>query len=189
MAAAQVAYGPMTATIPFPLAGNRQNETTDIERKQVTTMTKSETLRLLAETKARTISAFDLTASELSRTYGQGKWSIRQILHHLTDTEYLFVGRLKKIIAEPKQVIWAFNQDDWDRAFDYQNAPLDGKKELYAMCREVNIQLVDQFFEQYGAKEFVHNETGLRTLQMEFEKVALHNQSHNQQIEIALKQL
>ncbi len=150
-------------------------------------MTKLEILRLLLDTKSNTISFFDLSENELNKTYGKGKWNIRQILHHLTDVEYLFIGRLKKIIAEPKQVIWAFNQDDWNIAFDYLNEPLTNKKELYSLCREMNYKLIEKFYDEYNQKEFVHNETGLRTLQIEFEKVALHNQSHNEQIKIALQ--
>lgn len=150
-------------------------------------MTKAEILQLLRDTKSFSIQCFDLSDEELNQNYADAKWTIRQILHHLTDVEYLFIGRLKKIIAEPKQVIWAFNQDDWNEAFDYANESLKGKKELYALCREMNYQLIEKYYDQYHQKEFVHNETGLRTLQIEFEKVALHNQSHNEQIQIALK--
>ncbi|OYU97395.1 MAG: hypothetical protein CFE21_03635 [Bacteroidetes bacterium B1(2017)] len=46
---------------------------------------------------------FDLSETDLQRNYGPGKWNIRQILHHLTDLDYLFIGRLKKVMAEPKQ--------------------------------------------------------------------------------------
>jgi len=149
-------------------------------------MTKLEILQLLKVTKSYTLQCFDLSDQDLKKTYGDGKWNIRQILHHLTDVEYLFIGRLKKIIAEPKQVIWAFNQDDWNNAFDYLNASLNGKKELYSISRDMNYQLIENYYEQYFQKEFVHNLTGLRTLEMEFKKLALQNQSHNEQIKIAL---
>lgn len=155
----------------------------------LTAMTKTEILQLLQDTKSFTIQCFELSANELNKTYGDGKWTIRQILHHLTDTEFLFIGRLKKIIAEPKQVIWAFNQDDWNQAFDYLNEPLINKNELYSICRDMNYQLIDKYYDQYHQKEFVHSETGLRTLHLEFEKVAIHNQSHNEQIRMALQLL
>lgn len=149
-------------------------------------MNKTEILKLLLETKEHTIPFFELSEQDLSKTYGVGKWNVRQILHHLTDTEYLFLGRLKKIIAEPKQVIWAFNQDDWNLVFDYLNEPLTNRKELYSLCRDLNYQLIERHYDDYYSKEFVHNETGLRTLQIEFGKVALHNRVHNEQIKLAL---
>jgi uncharacterized damage-inducible protein DinB len=149
-------------------------------------MTKKELLELLNNTKAATVRYFDCNEHELNKNYGEGKWTVRQILHHLTDTENLFMGRLKKIIAEPKQVIWAFNPDEWSETFQYRTAPLTGKKELYSLCREMNYQLIDRSYEQFAQKEFVHNQLGLRTLLMEFEKVGLHNLSHLNQIETAL---
>jgi hypothetical protein len=149
-------------------------------------MTKYELLKLLISTKEKTIKFFDLIDEELEKTYSNDKWNVREILHHLTDTEILFQGRLKKIIAEPKQVIWAFNQDDWNVAFNYKNEPLKDKKQVFELCRDLNYELIDKFYDDYFEKEFVHNETGLRTLKDEFEKVATHNQGHNQQIEIAL---
>jgi hypothetical protein len=149
-------------------------------------MEKPELLDALITTKSVTLNYFDLPGSDLSKTYGTGKWSIRQILHHLTDTEYLFHGRLKKIIAEPRQVIWAFNQDDWAKAFDYITEPLDGKKNIYSLFRDLNYELISKYYDDFREKEFVHNESGLRTLKLEFGKVALHNLNHNEQIRTAL---
>ena len=150
-------------------------------------MDKTELLALLKKTKAETLSYFDLTRDKLSKNYGQGKWNVRQILHHLTDVEFLIHGRLKKVIAEPKQVIWAFDQDQWNAAFQYIDAELGNKKAVYEMFRELNYELIDKYYDSFLSKEFVHSETGLRTLKDEFEKVALHNQSHLNQIKIALE--
>lgn len=149
-------------------------------------MNKTELLDLLSITKSETLQFYKLGEPELSKTYGEGKWSIRQILHHLTDAEYLLMGRLKKIIAEPRQVIWVFDQDEWNKAFNYISAPLDGKSEIYSTFRDLNKALVEQFYDELGHKEFIHSSTGLRNLKMEFEKVAMHNRNHNEQIKLAL---
>jgi hypothetical protein len=149
-------------------------------------MDKRELLKLLKETQAETKGFFALGAGELAKTYGEGKWNIRQILHHLTDTEILFQGRLKKVIAEPFQVIWAFDPDDWAKAFSYIDAPLDGKEQVYTIFRDMNYRLIDEFYDDHIRKEFVHSKTGLRTLKDEFEKVAVHNRGHNEQVKIAL---
>jgi hypothetical protein len=148
-------------------------------------MDKHDLLDLLGKTKTQTLQYFNFSEEDLALSYGPGKWTIRQILHHLTDTEYLFIGRLKKIIAEPKQVVWAFDQDIWNSAFGYAQATLDGKRELYSISRDHNCAIINEYYD-LSDREFVHSETGLRTLKMEFEKVALHNESHNRQIEMAL---
>jgi hypothetical protein len=42
-------------------------------------------------------------------------------------------------------------------------------------------------YESRGHLEYVHSETGVRTLKMEFDKVVAHNERHLQQIEVALQ--
>jgi hypothetical protein len=149
-------------------------------------MTRTELLNLLTATKEQTLNFFILSEPDLSKQYAIGKWSIKEILHHLTDTEVLLHVRLKKIIAEPRQVIWAFNQDDWNTAFDYKHASLHNKELIFQLFRDLNYELIEKFYDNYGSKEFIHNETGLRTLKDEFEKVGMHNHAHNQQILQAL---
>lgn len=149
-------------------------------------MDRSELPDLLKSTKIETINFFGLSNDELSKTYGDGKWSIRQILHHLTDSELIFQYRLKTIIAEPKQIIWAYNQDKWNAAFGYEFMPLGDKARVFELCKELNIALTDKYYEQYGAIKFVHSEAGIRTLAEEFARIASHNLSHLDQIRLAL---
>src|SRR5688572_28099816 len=115
-------------------------------------LTKEDVISSLTSTMEQTLIYFDLDDHLLKRTYGDGKWSISEILHHLCDAELIFLERLKRIIAEPKQVIWAYNQDMWNAAFDYANSPLGDKKSLYRMCREFNMGLVDKYYEVLGDK-------------------------------------
>jgi DinB family protein len=149
-------------------------------------MNKTDLLYSLQQTKVETISFFDLADDKLALNYGEGKWTIRQILHHLADTELVLHTRIKKIIAEQKPLITAFDQDDWDKAFDYFHEPLGNKKQAYEVTRQLNYELTDKYYDLYGHKEFIHSETGLRTAKDEFEKIAWHNQKHIDQIKLAL---
>lgn len=150
---------------------------------------KQDILKLLNSTKLDTLKFFDLNEEELKMSYGNGKWCIRQILHHLTDAEVIHHERFKRIIAEPKQVIWFYNQDQWNEAFDYKSEPLKNKKQIYEIFRELNYELIEKYYDEFCDKEFVHSRTGLWTLKIEFERNALHNQGHNKQIETALKKI
>ena len=58
----------------------------------------------------------------------------------------------------------------------------------YEATREGIIHLAGQHYDKSGRLEFIHSETGLRTLKDEFDKVAAHNEHHITQIEMALKQ-
>lgn len=105
---------------------------------------------------------------------------------HLADAEGVLHDRIKRVIAENKQVIWAFNQDLWCNNLGYETFPLEISRALFVANRASIIYLAGKFYSSLGLKEFVHSETGLRTLQDEFEKVAVHNQEHINQIKKAL---
>lgn len=142
----------------------------------------------LIETQQQTEMFFNLSETDLKKTYGENKWNIRNILVHLADAESVLHERLKRIIAEPKQVIWAFDQDRWSEKLDYENFPLEISNSLYSANRKSIIFLADKYYEKNGDMEFVHSQSGISTLKDEFDKVAKHNLSHLNQIELALKQ-
>lgn len=141
----------------------------------------------LTETKIMTEAFFDLSENDLQKSYGIDKWNIRKILVHLADAESVLHERLKRIISEPKQVIWAFDQDLWCENLNYDSFPLEISKGLFSANRQSVIFLADNYYQKLGDKEFVHSETGIRNLKQEFDKIANHNKGHLEQIELALK--
>lgn len=145
-----------------------------------------EIIEKLETTKAATLGYYDLKAEQLDTSYGLGKWTVRYILHHLADAETVLYDRIKRVISEPKQVQWAFDQDAWAKELDYSSLPLELSKNIYAAVRDGIIYTARLHYESRGHREFVHSETGIRTLKEEFEKVAAHNEYHLEQIKKAL---
>ena len=143
-------------------------------------------IRELERTRDETVRYFSLGNVDLARTYGPGKWPVRFILHHLADSETVFLYRIRRVVSEPGQVIWVYDQDAWARGLDYGHLPLDMSKRLYEPTRAAIIYYVGAQYERNGDREFVHSTTGLRTLKDEFDKVASHNEHHLAQIRVAL---
>ncbi len=140
----------------------------------------------LLHTRDATLPYFDLPAADLAKTYAPGKWSVRKILVHIADAESVLHERIKRTIAEPKSVVWAFDQDLWQDKLDYETFPLAVSKALYLANRESVRYLAEKYYLALGDNEFIHSQTGLRTLKHEFDKVAWHNQGHLDQIQTAL---
>lgn len=140
----------------------------------------------LTQTREQTLPFFDLSAADMERTYAPGKWTVRQLLIHLADAESVLHERIKRTIAEPKPVLWGFDQDRWSTYLDYATFPLAISKALYEANRQSIMYLVQQHCQTHGALPFVHSETGLRTLKDEMDKVAWHNEHHLTQIRQAL---
>ena len=145
-------------------------------------------LKELRRTKIQTLKNFDLPASELEKTYAPGKWTVRELLNHIVDAETVLYDRVRRVISsEGRPVIWAFDQDAWCTGLNYKTFPLKINKSLFLATRAGVEYLVKEQYEQLGTKEFIHSESGLRTLRDEFDKIAWHNQHHLRQIEWALE--
>lgn len=145
-----------------------------------------EILEQLEKTKQRTLRLYDLNEADLDKTRGPGTWSVRWVLHHLADAETVLYDRIRRVIAEPRQVIWAFDQEAWSRALRYDRLPLSVSRAIFAAVREGVICQAMAHYERLGNREFVHSETGVRTLKEEFDKIVWHNQRHLEQIAEAL---
>ena len=140
----------------------------------------------LERTRDETLRYFALDATALARTYGPGKWPVRFILLHLADAETVLFDRVRRVLSEPRQVLWVFDQDAWARGLDYARVPLDTYARIYESVRAAVIYYAGEYYEEKGHLEFVHSETGVRTLREEFEKFAWHNEKHLEQIRTAL---
>ena len=143
-------------------------------------------IKQLEETRNQTLDLFALSEEDLARTYAPGKWPIRFILHHLADAETVLFDRIRRILSEPRQVLWVFDQDAWAIGLDYSRVPLDISCRIYEAVRCGIIYYASLHYEQKGHLEFVHSVTGVRTLRDELEKVASHNAHHLAQIRTAL---
>ena len=146
-------------------------------------------MELLAEldrTRDETLAHFSLGEEELARTYGPGKWSVRYLLHHLADSETVLYDRIARILSEPRQVLWVYDQEAWSRGLDYSSRPLEISRAVYGSLRKAITYYASLHYEKDGHLEFVHSVTGVRTLKDEFDKVAAHNEDHLDQIRTAL---
>lgn len=141
----------------------------------------------LHNSKILTLEYFDLSDADLLKCYAPGKWNNKQLLHHICDAETVLYDRVRRVISEPKQVIWSFEQDDWANHLDYLSMPLCLSKNVYSSVRDAVIYLANTFYISHGPKTFVHSQTGLRSLKDEFDKILSHNLHHLTQIQQSLK--
>lgn len=140
----------------------------------------------LERTRDETLKYFGLPDIDLARTYGPGKWSVRQVLHHLADSETVLHDRICRILSEPRQVLLVFDESAWAKGLDYSRKPLALSRPVYESVRATIIYYASLHYESKGHLEFVHSVDGVRTLKQEMDKVASHNEHHLAQVRTAL---
>src|SRR5688572_23036472 len=115
-----------------------------------------EIIERLEATKAATLRYYDLDDVHLVKSYGSGKWTVRYILHHLADAETVLYDRVRRVISEPKQVLWAFDENAWAKGLEYSTVPLEMSRAIYKSVRAGNIYYARLHYEKSGHLEFVH---------------------------------
>src|SRR6185295_384400 len=112
-----------------------------------------------------------------------GKWSIRQIMAHLADSELVGAHRLRLVIAEDNPTLTAFDQDAWTRNLDYARRKptqsLDTFRRLRAENYELLKELPETAFDRVGAQ----TENGPVSLRNLLETYAGHAENHARQLQ------
>src|SRR4051794_35312492 len=93
---------------------------------------------------------------ELDVPLSPGKWSARQVLAHLADTEIAFSFRLRQAVAETGHVIQPFDQDKW--AGGYKSADAETALALYGLLRKWNVQFLRGLSPEVFDKDVTHPE-------------------------------
>lgn len=143
-------------------------------------------IKRLRDSKAQTLAYFELSEPELDYSYGEDKWTIRQILHHIADAETVLYERIRRTIVNPGQTLNGFEQDLWAEVLDYNHFPLAVNKKIYDAVRDASIMLISKFYITYGSNTFVHSKAGEKTLTELCQKNAWHNEKHLEHILLAL---
>jgi hypothetical protein len=121
-----------------------------------------------------------LSPEAADRQPAPGKWSPRQVVCHLADTEIAFAFRLRQTLAETNHVIQPFDQDRW--AVHYDAYDLTSALELFTAMRGWNLRLVRSIAPQDFDRPLSHPERGPMVFRTLVETMAGHDLNHLTQI-------
>jgi hypothetical protein len=73
--------------------------------------------------------------------YAPDKWTVKEVLGHLTDTERIFAYRAMRIARADQTPLEGFEQDDYVRNAAFNKRPLAELAEEFALVRSATIVL------------------------------------------------
>ena len=132
------------------------------------------------------VDALDGASPEaLDRLDGDG-WSARMVAHHLADSEMTSALRLRKLLCEPKPVLWGYDEELYSRTLWYTARPIEVSLLAFLGARESTASLFEHLTEEDWAREGWHSESGRYTAETWLEIYAAHAMDHASQIRQAL---
>ena len=81
-----------------------------------------------------------ITPEELDFKPGPEKWSVRDIIHHLADSEMTAAVRLRLLIAEDRPTLKGYDQDEFARRL-YYDRPHEKSLELFRAARASTVEI------------------------------------------------
>jgi hypothetical protein len=122
-----------------------------------------------------------ITPEELDASAGADRWSTRQILHHLADSEMTAAVRLRLLLAEDRPTIHGYDQDQFADRLHYDR-PYETSLELFRWTREGTAELLELLTEEEWLREGVHTESGTFGVEAWLKTYAGHAHKHARQI-------
>lgn len=119
---------------------------------------------------------------ELDARPAPGEWTVREIIHHLPDSEMTSAIRLRRLLVEDNPVLAGYDENAFARALHYQTRPIHTALDLLDATRRVSAELLSRMTEDDWARYGTHSESGRYTCETWLEIYATHAHDHAEQI-------
>lgn len=126
-----------------------------------------------------------LDDNELNKTYRKGSWTVRQLVHHIADSQLNMYQRLKLALTDDNPQVPAFDQDNWAIQPDIE-LPVESSLKLLEGINERIVALGKSLTDEQLKKIFTLKGNKKITVAEKIAKLAWHEEHHLAHINIAL---
>lgn len=93
------------------------------------------------------------------------RWSVHEILVHITDSEANSYIRCRRMIAEPGQAVMAYDENIWARTLRYHDLDIEDSLELFRLLRRASYTIIKDLPEETWSNTIYHPENGIMTME------------------------
>ena len=111
-----------------------------------------------------------------------GKWSAKEIVHHLGDSESTSAFRIRKLLAEDNAIIEGYDQDQFASRLRYNERDMAPALAAFRAARESTVPLLRMMSEEDWQRVGTHTESGRYTTETWLTIYANHAHNHAAQI-------
>jgi DinB superfamily len=112
-----------------------------------------------------------------------GKWSAREIVHHLGDSESTSAWRIRKLLVEENPLIQGYDQDQFATKLRYNDRDMAPALEAFRVARESTMQILNLMTEDDWKRAGTHTDSGRYTTEDWLVIYAKHAREHAAQIQ------
>lgn len=125
----------------------------------------------------------DVPADIVTKPEAPGKWSIREVVAHLADSDLVGGFRLRMVLAHDRPPLAGYDQDLWANRLAYTDVDVRDALEQFTALRRANMRLWERLTEEDLARVGLHAERGEESLEHIRRRYAAHDLLHLEQLE------
>jgi hypothetical protein len=119
---------------------------------------------------------------QLSHPEAPGKWSTRQVIQHLADSELVAAFRLRLVLAQDRPALTPYDQDLWAHRLRYQEVDIQDAMDQFSVLRRTNLRYWNSITSAELARVGLHAERGEESLEHMRRLYAGHDLAHLHQL-------
>lgn len=124
-----------------------------------------------------------LADEQIGRAEAPGKWSMRQVLAHLADSDLVVGCRVRMILAHDRPPLLGYDQDAFADRLRYAASDHRESLERFAVLRRSNLRLLEGAAPEELERVGVHAERGDESVAHTMRLAAAHDLLHLRQLE------
>ncbi|HKV05237.1 MAG TPA: putative metal-dependent hydrolase [Candidatus Acidoferrales bacterium] len=133
----------------------------------------------IAEAPARLASAVaGLKPEQLDTPYRPGGWTVRQVVHHVSDSHMNAFSRFKLALTEDAPTVKTYDEARWAELGDVKATPVESSLALLENLHKRWVLLLRSLAPSDWPRKFRHPEWGLGTVDFLLAQYAWHGRHH-----------
>jgi hypothetical protein len=120
--------------------------------------------------------------AELDFSHAPGKWTSREIVHHLADSEMTSAIRFRRLLAENQPEIQGYDQDEYARRLFCKDRPLGPALMALQASIDTTAQLFERMSDEDWRRSGRHSKFGEYSAERWLEIYSAHAAKHADQI-------
>ncbi|GAB4287012.1 MAG: bacillithiol transferase BstA [Ignavibacteriaceae bacterium] len=123
-----------------------------------------------------------LNEAQLNTPYREGGWTVKQVIHHLADSHINAYVRTKLALTESDTTIKTYDQEKWANTKEIRLTPVSVSIDLLSALHMRWVLLLRSLEKEQLKKNFIHPESGIKTIEWLIALYAWHGNHHTAHI-------
>lgn len=127
-----------------------------------------------------------LDDEQLGKKYREGAWTVRQLVHHIADSQVTMYQRLRLALTDDNPTVPAFDQEKWAELPDNE-LPVESSIRILEGLNERIVAIGKHVSDSDLSRVFTHEVNGEISVATKLAKLCWHEEHHLAHIRIALE--